>query len=255
MKIYICTLLICLSFCFTNSLLAVEILTAEADSYIVSNSSVQDSNYGTTNIMRIKNAASDTTDPVGGSWSRKAYVRFQLGLSENQDITDASFILTVARYGTLSGTQTFNVFGVKDGVTGENTWVETGITWNNAPGNDTGSRSDASGDALLLGTFNLTGTGTLGQAVNFSNNNLTEFLNKDTNNMVTLIITRDTYDSNYSGWVHEFASKENTSYNAPTLQFDTELVQTTAIPEPNSLLLLALTLSVIMLIYKQNFTA
>ena len=119
-----------------------------------------------------------------------------------------------------------SVWGLNDGDPGES-WVEEELTWNNAPANDTTSYALLS-NATSLGDFNtprlqypdpdaMGGTGDLcGDALN-------DFVNADTDGLVTFIILSpgetgegDTY---HNGFVF-LVTKENTKYAHPTLTTD-----------------------------------
>lgn len=212
-------------------------LTSQADAFIVS----FDPNLvsGTTSDLRVKNAASsDGSSNVNLSASRKVYIQFDLsGLSQNA--TNSSFSLVNAGGAggnPVSGTQTFNIFGLNDGVSGEN-WTESNLTWNNAPANNTTSRSGVTSSATLLGQFTINGTGNAGDLIQFSGSNLDDFLNQDTNGLATFIVSRDTFDSDHSGFIHSFAAREHSSLAAPTLNFDE-----VAVPEPSTILFLSIAL-------------
>ncbi len=212
-------------------------ITAQADSFVVASS--PNSSDGSNSELRVKNAASsDGSSNVNLSASRKIYIQFNLsGLS--QSIANASFSL-VDEGGSggnpVSGLQTFNIFGLNDGVSGEN-WTESTLTWNNAPANNTTSRSGVTSSATLLGQFTINGTGNQGDLIQFSGASLDSFLNQDTNGLATLIVSRDTFHSDHSGFIHTFASREHPSLAAPSLNFDE-----VAIPEPSTILFLSIAL-------------
>lgn len=174
-------------------------LLSDADAY-VRGGTFAGQNFGADADLQSKFAL--VTD--GAFFHRKDYLRFNLTPATG-GILSSSLALTVsdASIGTVgNATQvyTFHVYGLTDGA-GDN-WAEgtgttaapttTGITWNNAPANDTASGNLLTGLATSLGIFTLTGRGTQGQTINFSNPALTTFLNADTNNLATFIITRDT---------------------------------------------------------------
>lgn len=191
-------------------------ITPEADSYVADNAI--DTNFGTEDQV---------TSRYAGSWSAKAYVRFDISslVGAGEDIEDASlsFVLTDAIGYTTSALYSMLVSVLLDGDTGEN-WDESTITWNNAPGNDTTSqtaldptRTQAVGylrhhDA----NYNPGAVATI-QIPNY----LVDVLNADTDGKVTFIITGRIW----SGFVRSYASRENTTYAAPTLDL-------TVVPEP-----------------------
>jgi hypothetical protein len=164
-----------------------------------------DTNYGSNGNVTIKNANGDGYD-------RKGYLRFDV----SGTIMDASLDLTVTTNnegggGVTPQTFTIEVYGLAESL--DHTWTENDITWNNAPGNDTSS-SNFTEDATLLGSF-IVEPIPVGNMVSFSDPALVDFINSDTDNQVTLLLRRTAGTS--SSHNVAFASKENTSYSAPTL--------------------------------------
>ncbi len=219
-------------------------LSAVADSFICSYSAEQNTNFGTDDLL-IKNAAPSVT----GSFSRKVYIKFSLASLGATAVTQAFLNLRQIAGGgdAVSGTQTFHVYGLNDLASGEN-WGETSITWANAPGNNTSSTYGMSAQATLLGTFTINGTGYSGNLIQFSNSNLINFLNSDTNDLVTFMVTRETYDSNYSGYIHTFASREDGA-TGPNLLLETMSV----VPEYSSFLFATLGI-LFFVVYKKGIS-
>lgn len=196
-----------------------------ADAYVRSSlggNNAANTNYGSSGSVLVKH---DTGLPGN---NRKGYLRFDLG-SVSEPIGDARLELAYAeRSGDpFAEPSTYNVFGLIDGHAGEN-WDEFGITWNNAPGNNIGSAGGLlAGETTLLGSFDLSLSGvSIGDAVSFSSSVFVDFLQSDTNDLITLIITRQ--QRNFS--VEGFASKENLSLAAPFLEL-------TPVPIPPTVLL------------------
>jgi hypothetical protein len=166
-------------------------------------------NYGTGGSVTLKNSG-------GNSYDRKGYIRFEI----TGAASEASLELTVStnnQGGTEAPTpQTFTieVYGLAESL--DHTWTETDITWNNAPGNDTSS-SDFTADATLLGSF-IVEPIPVGNVVSFSDPNLVDFINSDTDNQITLLLRRTAGTS--SSHNVAFASKENTNYSAPALNLE-----------------------------------
>jgi len=165
-----------------------------------------DTNYGNNSNVTIKNAN-------GNSYDRKAYIRFDIAGS----ISEASLDLTVSTNnngggGTIPQTFTVEVFGLAESL--DHTWTETDITWNNAPGNDT-SNSNFTEDATLLGSF-IVDPLPSGEIFSFSDPNLVDFINSDTDNQVTILLRRTLGTSSSHNLA--FAAKESTGgYSPPTL--------------------------------------
>lgn len=222
-------------------------LTAQADAFVIASS--PNSTNGTGSTFLVKNAASsDGSTNVNLSASRKAYIQFDLS-SQSGPATNTSLSLVYAGGAggiAVSGLQTFNIFGLNDGVSGEN-WSESTLTWNNAPANNTTSRSGVTSSATLLGQFTIDGTGTSGEIIQLSGTSLNDFLNQDTNGLATFIISRETFDSNNGGFIHSFASRENSSLAAPTLNFDEVVV-----PESSTVLFLSIALSTLFVRQKRT---
>lgn len=192
-----------------------------ADSYVSTWPGERDTNFGTTDTFYLKN------DLGTGFVNRKGYVRFDLS-SINQPINDASLRLSfVEDTHTTPAVWSFNVFGLVDGLAGED-WSETGITWNNAPGNDTASGGSLlGGQASLLGSFDIdTSTLAAGEGVTFSSPALTSFLQSDTNDLATLVFIRPDRTLTNVG----FATKEHDTFAPPTLTL-------TTVPVPGAVVL------------------
>jgi hypothetical protein len=196
-----------------------------ADAQVVSNPAYYNNNYGSLDIVAIKD------DSGTGFLNRKGYFRFDLsGISGA--VENATFRFIYAGYSDGKVAATYNVFGLLDGNAGEG-WGESSITWNNAPGNNTGSGSGMlPSQTTLLGTFYMSTTLSPGDAVSFSSTGLRDFLAADTNDLVTLIITRQEQNL-YNEWI---ASKENTSYDPPLLDVT---LGSTPVSEPATLLFVA----------------
>ncbi len=178
---------------------------ATADAY-VRGPTYDNTNYGTGGSVTLKNSG-------GNSYDRKGYIRFDV----SGTVMEASLDLTVSTNnpgGTDPPTpQTFTVevYGLAESL--DHTWVEDTITWNNAPGNDTSS-SNFTSDAMLLGSFVVDQT-PVGDTITFSDPNLVDFINADTDNQITLMLRRTPGTSSSHNLA--FASKENANYSAPTL--------------------------------------
>ncbi len=207
-------------------------MVAAADSFVRSGSFVN-TNYGTATAVSVKN---DTAFP--SDYNRKGYVRFEgaFDLLTPEMLLDAKLELTA---GSVGGNWRLNVYGLRDGVAGEN-WSETGITWNNAPGNNTGNgggdpllsaNGGLTSDAVFLGQIDLTGV-LAGDKLSLTDvdtaGELLKFILSDTDGRLTFILTRMERDT--PGM--DLVSRENPTYDPPTLTLYL------AIPEPGSLLLL-----------------
>jgi serine/threonine-protein kinase len=129
---------------------------------------------------------------------KKALVRFDLTALEGRKVTEAILVLTTAFHHARG--QQVNVFGLNDGDEGEQ-WDPAAITWENAPANieEGGSHFNEkkkrgggvdSQRTTFLGMLNLPNQAKLdGETITFTSPRLVEFLNRDTNKLVTLILT------------------------------------------------------------------
>ncbi len=196
-------------------------INAPTDDSFVRGGSYSSDNYGTADSLVAKN-----TQNLG--YARKSYLKFDTS-SITKTVTSATLEL-VAKYNT-GGTNRYDIelkfYGLNDGAAGETTWAEGTITWDNAPGN-TDTPSDFE-NATLLGTITVPGNTPAGSTISFSSAGLVNFLNADSNNTVTIMISSG---SQVNGDVY-FASKEHKTYAAPKLSV-------TLVPEPATIGLLVL---------------
>ena len=236
-----------------NPVQALSVTTADgrgADAYIRGQTQYRDNNFGGDDRLATKNSAAGN--------HRKAYLRFDIDADLCASVLTAQ--LTLATRDDPWGANddpnkvwTFNVFGLNDSASGDGDpdssgspgwWEGTGVSglvgqdvpgidWLNAPANDNTGDGFTSA-ATLLGTFAITGDSIAGQTIDFSSTALIDFLNSDTNGLVTLMIARDTLgdDPSTDTVIHFFASKEyQGGAYAPTLDI-------TYVPEPATLALL-----------------
>ncbi|MCF7974773.1 MAG: DNRLRE domain-containing protein [Phycisphaerae bacterium] len=174
-----------------------------ADTY-VRGSGNTDNNYSTEGNIVIKNTN-------GGSTDRKGYIRFEVA----SGIADASLELTVTINnegggGTTPQVFTVEVYGLAESL--DHTWVESEITWNNAPANSL-SDHNFTADATYLGSFLVDQT-PAGGIVTFSDPALADFINDDTDNQMTLLFRRTSGNGSHN---LGFASKEHANYSPVTL--------------------------------------
>ncbi len=184
-----------------------------ADAFITSSigsNNAANTNYGAIEVLAVKH---DTGLPGN---NRKTYIRFDLS-GAVPPFAEATLRLTYA--GTNrdrpANPSTYSVYGLVDGHPGEN-WDEGTITWNNAPGNSVSSAGGLlPGDVMFLGAFTLNvPTMALGAPVSFSSPELLDFVQRDTNGVVTLILTR--LERNFS--IEYFASRESPDLPPPSLE-------------------------------------
>ncbi len=209
---------------YTRAVIVITTATGTgADSY-VNYGSNQGVNYGSSETAQVLMGSSN-------DYLRKAYFRFDLS-SVSGSITEATLSFRVTSPDNLTGGGPVKLYGLNDGVTGED-WSETGITWSNAPANTLGDTAALDSNATELAAFaNINSTTT---TVNFTSEILS-FLQADTDNNVTFIVTGGSYLTG-SPIRYNFYTKENTSTEPfPTLAI-------TTIPEPSSIALILIALT------------
>lgn len=184
------------------------------------------------------------TDPTfaanNGNGVRVTFLRFDLSSIDTSTITSIKLDLTTQS----TGADSFNVYGL---ISGES-WIESGtggITWNNAPGVNTGfapTSSPASyggtlsqfmdtsalyGGGIVLSTFTAPNVGnTLNTAIDASSGEVFNFINADADKFITFVIAeQDGTGPDVSGVT--WHSKEATNAN-----FRPQLTITT-VPEPS----------------------
>ena len=194
---------------------AVIVTTADgngADAHVASNQAT--TNFGSTEFVAVKNDSGNLID-------RKGYFRFDLG-----GIGTASGgtlnLVYVGQSGASAVPSTYSVYGLVDGDVGES-WDELGITWSNAPANVTSSGSAFNAArATLLGQFSLNvTTAVLGDVFTIATPELSSFLQNDTNQLVTFMVSR-----NQLNFANEwFSSKES-------LGFGPAFVDVSVVPVP-----------------------
>ncbi len=184
------------------------------DTYIETSDSGK--NFGKDAYFRVKRT---TVQP---QLSRKGYLAFDLQHFQGRGFDRAELTLAIEPsdlgFATLVPDSSFAVYGLTD--ESADAWSETAITGLDAPAHDP-SQTDAhlpvSGKTVLLGRFEIAqgvsrGTCTLrGQA-------LVDFLNADSNQLVTFIVCRETDETAKGGLVHAFASRENGGNTPPLLR-------------------------------------
>ena len=182
-------------------------LEASADAFVRAGSHAA-TNFGTTaSTLVVKNSATADTQ-------RKSYIRFDLTGQDIHATPNASLQFAVSS--AWVDATPLQVYGLKNADAGES-WGESTITWNNAPANTTGSGDGlVSSRVTLLGTLAVTGAEPLGQVLELRSAALDAFLLADTDDKVTFIVTRASTAAGNS----IVASKEDTTFAAPALEFD-----------------------------------
>ena len=168
--------------------------------------------FGPASTLMIQSPNYGEYDP-----KQKCYLRFQLPPGQGS-IVDAKLVLV---RDTIAPWQySVDLYGLKDQVSGQS-WSESGLTWDNAPGNNLTNNywDPANADHLLSKVLNgYNHGGYSGEEVILENlpwtvNALAGFLKTDTDGEVNLLLTTG-FTATYQ---NAFASKENTSYEGPVL--------------------------------------
>jgi len=157
---------------------------------------------------------------TSGTTTRKGYVRFDT-LAIHRTVTNASLNLTISDNGTDFRGTSIHVYGITNQSL-DSVALTNDLPWADGPANDTGSAyaADTNTAAVLLGNFQVSRGDTgdiVGTVKSFSNSDLAEFLNADTNNVVTFLLGR--YKNNGdNGHNLRFAGDTTTIYAPPTLE-------------------------------------
>lgn len=218
------------------------VINVAADSYVTGYGGSTGTNRSATNYGA--DTALKTRFNTGASaWTRKIYLRFDLSSITAPTIETA--VLELYNTRTTTTTLKLSVYGLVESATGygsgrlDEFWAEGNkngsagsageITYANAPGNVSDIGSNALDSSYVVHLLNYSKSHNLGDTVKLTSQAMIDFLNADTNNMVTFIILyNDTQTTEYS-----FASKEASTGHAPRLDI-------TTIPEPATMTVLLL---------------
>lgn len=172
--------------------------------------------FGTHPFLRVKRSDGKA------ELNRKGYLAFDLSKFAARRIEDAELVLTIQPselgFASFVPDSTFAVYGVTDETADD--WKEEGLNWQHAPAHNPAQQERYLPDltkARLLGRFEVA-QGVSRGARRVRSRELLDFLNEDTNRVVTLIICRETNETADSGLVHAFATKENDARSAPMLR-------------------------------------
>lgn len=159
------------------------------------------------------------TTPDSSDYTRKAYIGLDLASIAGMKIVDAqlSFTFTPTGLGFASEVPdaTFAVYGLTD--ESLDNWDERAIRWSDAPANKPGGSGVDPARTVLLGKFEIP-QGTQSGTRSISGEKLVDFLNRDTNQIATFILVRETAGSGRTDYVHGFANKNHPTLPPPTLK-------------------------------------
>lgn len=165
-------------------------------------------------LLLVKNSRSKDL-----SYLRKGYVAIDLSSVAGQRIVDARFDLMLVPTGLGFASEvpdaTFTVYGMTD--ESLDGWDEKSLRWGNAPGNAPGGAAVDPRKTVKLGQF-LVPQGVQSGVQSIGGPGLVDFLNRNTNRVVTLIVIRDTPGSGRYDLVHGFSSRRHPTLPPPTLR-------------------------------------
>ena len=163
-------------------------------------------------LLLVKNTLDD-------DYSRKAYLGLDLAPASGSRVVEARLSLTFApsQLGFASEVPdaTFAVYGLTDETL--DGWDASTIRWDNAPANKPGGDGLDKEKVTLIGRFEIV-QGLLTGIREISGAPIVDFLNRDTNGLVTLILIRETKGSGRQDLVHGFAGKHHPHLPPPTLK-------------------------------------
>ncbi len=153
------------------------------------------------------------------AYNRRAYVGFDLASVGRDHTIDAQLSFTLAPTGMGFASEvpdaTFAVYGLTDETL--DGWDEKTLRWVNAPANLPGGVALDPSKTVKLGTF-IVAQGVTSGTRSIGGTALADFLNRDTNGLVTFILVRETLGSGRADLVHGFASKNHPTLPPPTLK-------------------------------------
>ncbi|HET6407183.1 MAG TPA: FecR domain-containing protein [Chthoniobacteraceae bacterium] len=155
--------------------------------------------------------------PASRNNERRAVISFDVSQVSARNVGEAQVVLDPEPSGfgfsALVPDSRFALYGITD--EGFDAWDEKKMTWDAMP-----ACSDAgvgTGQARKLAEFWIPRGGS-GGPLSVRGEALAEFVRQDTNGLVSFIIVRETGETDPSGLVHAFASKEHPNARPPTLR-------------------------------------
>jgi hypothetical protein len=152
-------------------------------------------------------------------WNRRIYLRFDLSLTTPAEVEGAELQLqgvdTAMGYLSQVSDTTVSVFGLTNEA--EDFWSADSVTWTSSPASDRGNVEVDPEQTTLLGQFTISPSRVTG-LFTLTDSRLTEFLRRDTNGVMTLILTCGPTSKARPGYVYGFASRSHPSEPAPALR-------------------------------------
>lgn len=155
--------------------------------------------------------------PASRNNERRAVVTFDVSQIATGNVAEAQLVLDPEPSGfgfsALVPDSRFAVYGITD--ESLDTWEEKEMRWDSTPGcTDEGV---VPAHVRKLAEFWIPRGGS-GDPLSVRGDSLAEFIRQDTNGLVSFLIVRETGESDPSGLVHAFASKEHPTGRPPTLR-------------------------------------
>jgi hypothetical protein len=155
--------------------------------------------------------------PASAKNERRAFITFDVAQAATRNIGEAQIVLDPepSGYGfsALVPDSRFAVYGVID--ESLDAWDEAEMRWDSTPACTDAGPIPA--QTKRLAEFWIPRGGS-GGPLTVRSDALADFIRHDTNGLVTFLIVRETGESDPSGLVHAFASKEHPSARPPTLR-------------------------------------
>jgi hypothetical protein len=201
-------------------------ITVEDDAHVRGGTNAE-TNYGTHNQLWVRNT-------TGANDQLKIYLEANAGgiLASGEIFSNAALTLKSAL--DESGSSTVSLYGIVDN---GDAWTESGITWNNAPKNDTASGDGVLSGTVLLATLDMNNS-VVGTDYTFADARISEYLNwtagaisdpygngASGDQLATFILVSST-----QGVLYRFTSSENTLYGNPNPSVSYDVI-----PEPATL--------------------
>lgn len=168
---------------------------------------------GTHPLVMVKH----TEIEAGRKNERRGVITFDVAQAATRNVAEAQIVLDPepSGYGfsALVPDSRFAVLGIAD--ESLDAWDEAEMRWDSTPACD--DRGPLAEKTKRLAEFWIPRGGS-GGPLTVRSDALAEFIRQDTNGLVTFLIVRETGESDPSGLVHAFASKEHPTARPPTLR-------------------------------------
>lgn len=155
--------------------------------------------------------------PASRSNERRAFLTFDVSQAAPGKVSEAQLVLDPEPSGfgfsALVPDSRFALYAITDEALDD--WTENKLLWTNAPGCSENGPTEA--QTRKLAEFWIPRGGS-GESLTIRGDTLADFIRQDTNGLVSFILVRETGESDPSGLVHAFASKEHPTARPPTLR-------------------------------------